>query len=505
MKSKVDERYVNATYAAYKVMEKHIKNDHIDRDYILKKIDLDQSNFQFENLEKYRNQLLDFATGLIDSSPKESLLFFAEFLREAYTLNENIQHLYTYLSLCDIAIYIQKITLDPKRKINENTTFEMFNMFCIAESLYMCLAIEQKIDYKKNKHFSEYRCNLNELFYEVENLNVDNFFDQNIKYFGSIKIEEMNLYNEKLDNYLRLKELTPDMIYASANNTLEKLFGFNYSDIDKFVFHLAEVLKDCEEVIYKHHVKIDREKLISLFNSKIPPEKLLNILDYLSINKCIKTIQNPDLRTLELRTIVEEKNVLKFGMNSVLESILIFKAISIQGHFYKEIGLKEKEKNLFNQFQNKFSTFFCYVVGDLLDNYGFIQLRDESNNIKVEIKELKLPDGSIFIEDIDVLALDERNKILYNVEIKYFQGKVNYTSILKDPLSMKLYKSFMERNKIISNNKSQIISNLFNIQDPFEYKLKPLIITSRAAQTIKEVTMYSFEELKENLIEGKVL
>mgnify|MGYP003158424839 FL=1 len=491
----------------YKYAIKETDESQKNRQYILKEINLNNNNFNYCNLTEYKEKLYDFAFKIIESFEKESILFFAEFLREQYCYNQfDKRMLDHYMAITEAGIYIQKIALKNNCSFRKKASFNRSRLCLLLETLFMYNLLDMKIKFSIN---NSYVCNFESLFLPLAAEEINSYFEKYDLYFRVKKPEEWEVYNPQLRKHLQKKRLTPATIYQDADHVLKEVLGFTYSDIDIVVSNIESkiykfnISKKC--LNGKHHVRIKKGELVNLFTNLVNKDNMESMLSYLSLNMCIKNNIDPSNRMLELRCIVEDGDVLSFGLCTIKECLLILKAISLPGHYPNEIGITKNENELFCEFQQKLSQYFSYIVGDLFQQNGFHIPLKKSGLINVDLKTIQLSNKKLTFKDIDVLALDVVNKKLYNCELKYYKVKMDYHSMLTDALESKKYESFLKRQKILEDNKEQILNEIFGITNPEGYCVCPIVITSRVNNNTKQVTEYSFEELKKKVLNKEVL
>lgn len=478
-----------------------------NREYILKKMELSAENFDFDKLEEYTQFLHQYAIKIIESFKKEDIIFLTEFIREQYCFNEFPEKmLYFYMRITEVAIYIQKIALQKKRKFKEVGNFNRNRLCELIEILFMYDEIKIKSEYAINNN---YRCSFEELFLPLSDNEIEEFFEQYDLYFRVKKPEERKVYDNNLKKYLERKKLTPERIYKDADIILKEILGFTYTDIDNIVKYIdykinIENLK--EKCLYgEHHVKIKKDKFYELFKEIISIENLNSLVEFLSLNRCIERNLEISNRMLELRCIIEDDEKLSFGLCNLKECLLILKVISISGHYPKEIGIQEEQNKKFTEFQSRLTKYFSYLVGDLMQHYGFKLPIGKNGLIKVDLNTIKLSNKKLNFKDIDVLALDYVNKRLYNCELKYFKVKMNYKSIKTDALEEKKFKNFLDRQKQLEENKEQILKEIFGVIDTDGYSIIPVVITSRVNHNTKQIIEYSFEEFRRKIINKEII
>ena len=323
--------------------------------------------------------------------------------------------------------------------------------------------------------------------------------------YGLRGIEEESVINEKLYSKLEKRKLLPKLIYEKNNQNLLSLMGFTYSDIDVLINDFKEKLinRHGDRCIYnQNHVRIAKGRLFAIFKKKINEANFKKIIEFLSIKPYSKGQRNDLVRELEIKCIYEYENELCFGYNTFIKSLWLIKVLSICGHFPEVFGFTNKQNQVFVDAQSDFSTFFSYYIADFLSQKGYI-LPIKNDCIEVEIKNITLSSGEkLHFNDIDVLALNEKKKILYNLELKYFKGKVYYRAVFTDSLETKKLNSFLERQKILQANLADILLEKFGIVDSRGYIVKPVYITARPNNNTKEIEEYDYNTFKQLIEEG---
>ena len=493
--------------SVYKYAIKQTNESKENMEDILKSINLQQYNFNFDNLKEYREKLYELAVSTVESFERDSILFFAEFLREQYCTNEFPQKMLDhYMSITEAGIIIQKIALNKNCSFRKGANFNRGRLCHLLETLFMYDIIDMKIKYSVNNLYS---CDYENLICPLDGEEIELYFKKYDLYFRVQKPEERQVFDTNLKNYLEKRRLTPANIFQDADGTLKVILGFTYSDIDNIVTNIEErirIFNMKEKCLYgQHHIRINKNKISELFRDLIDKENMDSLLRYLSLNRCIHGNTDTDSRMLELRCITEIDEYLSFGLCNIKECLLILKAISLPGHYAKEIGITKDKNEMFGEFQQKLSNFFSYMVGDFLQHYGYVLPLKESGLIRVELNTIQLSDNKLTFKDIDVLALDPINKRLYNCELKYYKVKMDYQSMLTDALENKKYQNFLKRQAILEENKDEVLLELFGIQDTINYSVCPIVVTSRVNHNTKQVTEYSFEELKKKVLNKEIL
>lgn len=453
-------------------------------------------------LDVYRKALWKMISNKVILFNREILIYIAEFLREMVCMNNFPRNsLELMMEINEIAIIMQKAIFDNWESFTNKTWYINPNYLNeLRELLYLYKRIIQNIAYARINNIA---IEIDNLFEIIEDEELDNYFIEYDKYFRTLKLENETIDNKELNEYLHSKKLLPHQIRKSGNHAIESTLGFNYDDLELLKENIC-ILKNYETVA--HHFCIKKEKFIEMFSNYIDFERVESIVKYLSINHLYGANEKPGIRDIELRCISEQNGNLYFGLYNLFESIDIFQNIGISGHFIKELGIPEKEKSRFSKLNDKFSTFFSYKIADLLNSSGYV-LPKKDGIIQVELCEIEIDSNKVLkFKDIDVLAVDTQNSILYNFELKYFKLNLAYSKLKKDKFNENLFKSFICRNERIEENKGKILEKLFGINNGGEYKVKPVLITSRTNyKSRKDISYYNFESFKEKLRLKEVL
>ena len=163
-------------------------------------------------------------------------------------------------------------------------------------------------------------------------------------------------------------------------------------------------------------------------------------------------------------------------------------------HFFIEdyqnnIELMNKEMDDITQHMTSY--FVCSVVDVLIQNGYRLPLEKKKYNGKqiycprFELKTILNSNKNILAGkgDIDVLALNEHKKVIYNLEVKYYQPAISLDEMrskdAKRILNKKTIEKIMNRHDALDQNKEAVLK-LFDIQDNVdEYNIESIIITVR--------------------------
>ncbi|PID03759.1 hypothetical protein CSV67_03720 [Sporosarcina sp. P2] len=298
--------------------------------------------------------------------------------------------------------------------------------------------------------------------------------------------KDLATLKNKVDKFLNEKygltseEINAVSLTAFKNNKLFDSYRFEIHScqliiIDKREFY--EIVKESFEIKYSQF-----EKVIDLFSLKeVNSEEDLNSKRIL----------------YELKSINIVDNLLIFGAYDLFQNAAIFKALHHSSHFtyyfidsYKNnLELMNSELNEINQHM---TSYFVASVADVLLENGYT-LPVEKRRIKgervtlprFEIKSI-LNDSEenvlYHLGDIDILAVDKDKKIIYNIEVKYYQPAISFKEMIsKDTrrlTSKKTIEKVNARHEILELN-IKSVTRFWQIDYDDEYKVESLIITAR--------------------------
>ncbi|CAK7001733.1 hypothetical protein [Tissierella sp.] len=512
-----------------KNIHSHKEYDNLINNFII--IKLPETCPKHCNNKKDLKMIIDSYYNLVDDVLKQvdigSLLFVSEFLREEFSFNRvmekfNEDNINIFHNILEVSLKLQKYILSNSnsyikkgRKIESDPKSPKWlaDIFRLLE-LELILELNQEyLDLKSNYEDDLFENMLtSDLFRYIENEKREKIAMFNNYILGEDHIEEDDVENEQLKKYLEDKGLDLNSIRNESEEIVFKYFGFYCSDINKIlkeIFRLNNYGEKNKKI--KHHISITEDNFIKLYKDIIEPERLKNITQQFMVNNLFKDEKYKEYKSLprmmELRPIYEYNSNLNFGVFDLMNYFTVFMNTVISGQYGKELGLgNEKVDNYRNDLtniQNKISNYFSYRVADILDKNGYILPKNDAGLICVDIEKIHLREKEIVFNDIDVLALDDIRKILYNFELKYsklqFYEKGNNFDIK--------FKKLKERVETILNNKELIIKEYFNVQDSSNFELKTIILTSRKVPfNIPEYAKFmTFYELKKLFKENKNL
>lgn len=347
-----------------------------------------------------------------------------------------------------------------------NTVINNIALMRLIQFVYIFRVLEDNLStykYINSNHSLFDYCN-NIIKQEDFNL----YFEKYYMMDGADKPEDIDLISTKTKDLLNSLGLLPDQI---RNDILMNInLGFTLNDIQILETHINEYLDPLIIYTGKIHeiasaLKIEKE--IDLIT-------LGNILLFFSF----KDGDKYNYLEMELRSVYYKDDIIYLTSEQTLHILTLFKNLILSEHFIEYYGL-ESNKSLFQLAQNKITKFFSYKIADILYQNSFQIPHDNLNNFIVDliIRHANLESE---INDIDVLALDNINKILFNIELKYFKPAIRFSDFFTDSFPNKYIEKTMCREKKVFSIKEYVLNDYFNIYSNIdEYKLVSILITSR--------------------------
>ncbi len=477
----------------------------------------------------------------------------------------NNKLMYTYIDLNEIGTVLQNIALISDKLDNSTKVYINYNYLSkfikfVNISIHLVNNIEYYY-YCGNEENLKELYNVEKLMSKIEDKEIDDYFLKMKRYNGSKKLEEETIYHKPTLDFLESERILPKDIINKFNNALSEILGFDNIDLECFYFLLYTVfiVEDGLNELYinkfknyrkkfaygKRHIYISKNQLIDIISEyevnfidifiesfkdktdrknfciKDKVHKILEFFMFISEEKflCYSTIRNNDLGCF-VNTKESEDNFICFSIENLNYATLTFKGLSFNINLLKSkiVNINNRldplleKNNLFDSIKKDMDIFFSYKIADLLRRHGYkiplVQVKDKKSNIKcyendteqiihVEIRKI----GKLKFEDIDAIALDLKNKTIIHIDMKNIKTSMSYKEIKHNKIPKKKVESFLERAKIIEDNKEYILKELFGVENGVEYKLKNIIVTSRPIKNIVQENLISidYEEFKANI------
>ncbi len=334
---------------------------------------------------------------------------------------------------------------------------------------------------------------------------LDEYFEKSKADPSIEKPEHYRIKNENL--MLKLKEKNLD--FMTLEGKVEEFLKIKYQITSKEMRSVIALPFRLESIFEPYTFKVQPFKLI-LINRERFYEIVKNELglERSKFEKIINLFSLPDLNQLrnmdgkfvyELKSILVLNDLIVFGPYDLMQNSGVFESLHHSSHFpYLFIEDYKKDRNLMNKEMDEITklmtSYFVASVVDVLIEGGYrVPFEKKRYNGEIayvprfEIEKIFSNGTNILSNkgDIDVLALDEQNKIIFNIEVKYYQPAITLKEMMfKDEKKLnndnkKTIKKIKNRQEALDLNKNAVLS-LFNIQDESEqYRVKSLIVTAR--------------------------
>lgn len=291
--------------------------------------------------------------------------------------------------------------------------------------------------------------------------------------------EELEVSNKKLNDFLYESGLHKDNIIDNVSDILVEELNFSIKDLNYFCYCGLKGRIDIRDRQEKDFIIITtKDKYYRKLKEELSMNKqgYENILKMFSFNKIDKSKLN-DNKYVELRNIYEIEDKIIYNPIDMEYNISCLEKFSIRKHFedYFLYNFKEVEKNIqkkLNINSNKISTYLSYILAEILYDNGY-KVPIKNSIPMAEIKSIIInKDGQTTnilknkqkdYGDIDVLALNNKTKEIFNIEFKYFAPLINLDSIndkFKEKDRKKYVDKAIEREEIIKNNLNEVVQFL---------------------------------------------
>lgn len=318
--------------------------------------------------------------------------------------------------------------------------------------------------------------------------------------------------------------MTYNQIKNEVGDIVKKNFGFTFEDLNNLTRCIYNIQKTID-ICY-----IDKTVISDKINTdfKMKRETLDSIIDFFSIELNINANEKIDLiRVLELKSILQLEGSVLIHLLDLIYNINCFEKFLMRKHFVEYLTYNwnsnartQLDKSL-SKLEEKVSSFLAYVLLDVFITSGY-RVPMNKNIPLAEIKSItKIDDDKRTINilnidnssgDIDVLAISESKKEIYNVEIKYYKPLDNIQSIYsstKEAERKKNVKTPLNRGEILYYNRSTVLKYMdLDVSESAVYKVRTILVTPRPdywmQQDNRGVEYYEWVEfidaLKKNLL-----
>lgn len=405
---------------------------------------------------------------------KNGIYILSEFLREDYcrkTYKKSDFHTMTEIN--EIGIIIQMMITEDDYKLYGKRKIDK-HLLDILENIKIFLIGMANMDFNLKINTID---DLKALFLPNSENNLNEFMDGTFIEQDSLKekFENSDINHDDTKKYLELMQLNTKSLKKNLFNEISSELGFNYSEFSYFKNEF-KYLNDCRIANGQNtHEKVLKDKLYEALSKQLDRCVFDKIIDCFNLNRYSSEFPNP--RKMEILCFYQESEYILFATSCVLEVLEIFENLILSGHFGDEIGYGISE-TIESQYQNKLTQYFSYYCADLLHSKGLELPITNNGSFLVEIMDIGSKSNKVVFNDIDVLALDNKNMKMYNFELKYYKPALKHKKMIQSTIKKNLKKNIRERETKIIENKKEIGLELFS-KDTSNYEVISAIITAR--------------------------
>lgn len=313
----------------------------------------------------------------------------------------------------------------------------------------------------------------------------DKYMDDFFKILDVEYPEDTPIESEIVQSSLKSKGVDKESIIRNLYRIISRYFGFQSDDLIKFT--RWGLKKDSPNFIV-YMDKISYSQKVGL-----PLEVVNSIVKTFSINsvaeKYVELNQKLEItKILELKSIYEIDNKIIIFPFDLFQNISCFEKFFLKRHFIEyytsclESTAIEMLKPELDHIEGDISTYVAYVLVDKLYNSGY-KLPIKNGIPYSEITSIVINNQNILKNsgDIDVLALCEKKKTIYNIEIKYYKPILKLKEISSEYKCKERKKNIilpLKRQKILSENVNNVVKFLGCMPNG-EYKVQTIFVTPR--------------------------
>lgn len=314
--------------------------------------------------------------------------------------------------------------------------------------------------------------------------------------------EDSSIETQAIDNEMKRKGITIERIKNEIDSIIKKYIGFTFKNLRDFISFTIEYFND-----NKLFFVMNKEEM-SLKLKKVGMEaEFNNIIKTFCVDLNLNEVSGKInlVRAMELRSILQMDDKIIIFPIDLIYNINCFEKFITRKHFIEyltldlEPQLKEQLDRELSRYEEKMSTFLSYVLLDVFTKNGYIV--PKINNIPIpEIKSIiKVDDKKKTINilndkklsgDIDVLAINDSKKEIYNVEIKYYKPLDNLYeihSLTKNKERDKNVKNPLHRAQILFDNRPTVLKFMgLDESKANNYNIRTIFVTPRPDYWMKE-------------------
>ncbi|APC38895.1 hypothetical protein [Clostridium estertheticum] len=367
----------------------------------------------------------------------------------------------------------------------------------------------------------------------IETEEMKKYFDEYWIMGEDEKPEDYKIENEFLRAKLSQEGKTPERRKQNINSFIKKEFAFtldNLQLVSKVVL-MEEFREEKDFLSYfkKNLIFNNYVPKLSIFKKSVLIKTLTDnfgdiafdyIINTFSINKFACDMGEKNEKALELMSVYEVGELIIFGRLDFCQNISAFDKFMNSGHFIEMFKPSIKEDKSIIECQKKLSSYLAYVIADRLNSSSYkLPMERLSSKMggklvpRAEINKIQVDGYNILITvgDLDVLALDEKKKIIFLIEIKNYKPAIDSKELFyKDKNKIdkdEVFRKIKSREKIIKDNISTVVKYILG-KDEGDYKVKSIFVTSRpnyfACSQNEDIEYISWTNLIKKIQEKKL-
>ncbi|MGF6990518.1 hypothetical protein M2150_001783 [Lachnospiraceae bacterium PM6-15] len=328
------------------------------------------------------------------------------------------------------------------------------------------------------------------------------------------KPEDYEIKDLGIKEKLKFEGKDPDSIVLKANNIVKKNWGFYIEDAEAF---RAILIKETMLMTDKLDVRVYRifslDELEKMTNGTLDRETIKSILEAFKVRKAPENLRESLSKGFyEMRNVVQFSEYYFLVPYEFMQCVNAFRSYVLSSHFIEVYSLNSKTENELTKVAKLTSTFIVYTMVDLLYENGYLLPMIE---MKINGKKYRVPQAEIEkvnkngynllvfdknLKDIDILAYDKNNNVIYNIEVKNYKPAISIKEMIKsDPAKVEgkdVVRKTLEREELINKEISSFLSYL-DISNKDNSIVKSYIVSARPnyyAQISDEVECITWRE-----------
>ncbi|MDB2072171.1 hypothetical protein ABHA39_10870 [Clostridium paraputrificum] len=337
----------------------------------------------------------------------------------------------------------------------------------------------------------------------IETGDLEKYYDEYLMMGLDEKPEDYEIQNELLRYKLSQENKTPEKRKKFIDIFIEREFGFTLNNLDLLSKLIVwDEFKNKDE--FKRYINselifnpsapqltiVNKKVLRENINTCIDESEFDAIINTFSINKFASSKDNRNKKALELMSVYETEELIIVGRLDFFQNVSSFEKFANSGH-YIEMFKEGINTNKCLSSQQKLSSYLAYVIADKLINNGY-KLPMEKLSLEIgkgfvpraEINKIQVDGENILkqVGDLDVLAIDEKEKIIYIIELKNYKPAIDSKSLFFNDKNKieddEVFRKMKARESVIKNNISSVVNFIIGESED-DYKVKSIFVTAR--------------------------